>query len=94
MISSRAVSPDASCHHPPRETIAVTSSLFWSAATGAHLVTGDIRDEYLRLGGPAGDLGYPVSDEADLDGLFGRISRFENGEITWTPDGGCVVHHS
>jgi hypothetical protein len=93
-VSTKIVPPDATCHRPARSTVAVTSSLFWSPRTGAHLVTGEIREEYLRLGGPAGDLGYPISDEADLERSAARISVFENGEIVWTQEGGCVVRRT
>jgi LGFP repeat len=34
-------------------------------------------------------LGYPVSDEMDRPGW--RRSRFERGEIRWTPPGGPKV---
>jgi hypothetical protein len=89
---SRADAADyASCHRPPRSTVPVTSSLFWSSQTGAHLVTGDIRDEYLRRGGPNGALGYPVADESHSHESGEYVSRFEHGEIVWTTPGGSVV---
>lgn len=90
-VSTRLAPPDASCHRPPRATLGLTSSLFWSAETGAHLVTGDIREEYLRRGGPTGELGYPIEDECDLYEPMGRISRFEKGDIVWTLHSGTVV---
>jgi uncharacterized protein with LGFP repeats len=44
------------------------------------------------MGWERSELGYPVTDEHDIPG--GRASRFERGEITWTPKGGAVVHRS
>ncbi|MGY1813430.1 N-acetylmuramoyl-L-alanine amidase [Blastococcus sp. SYSU D00820] len=37
-------------------------SVYWSAATGARVVAGSINQQYLAAGGPAGPLGYPVTD--------------------------------
>jgi hypothetical protein len=62
------------------------SSIYWSAATGAHLIYGAIRDEYRdRSGGPTGVLGFPTSSEADIPGAGAgaRYNTFQNGSITW-----------
>jgi uncharacterized protein with LGFP repeats len=67
------------------------ASLFWSESTGAHVVMGDIRDEYLRHGGPEGQLGYPISDETNTPDGFGRVSYFEHGEIVWSHRSGAHV---
>ncbi|PPK94737.1 LGFP repeat-containing protein [Kineococcus xinjiangensis] len=64
-------------------------SVYWSPATGAHLVRGAIRDAWARHGWEAGVLGYPVSDEYDLPS--GRRSDFEGGYVTWSPGGGAIV---
>src|SRR4029079_18698850 len=38
--------------------------IFFTPATGAHIMTGAILDKYMSLGGPAdGDLGFPTIDE-------------------------------
>ena len=63
----------------------VSSSLYWTPATGAHLVLGAIRQHWLHLGGPASALGYPIADEVDTPDGKGRVSRFERGEIVWGP---------
>jgi hypothetical protein len=57
-------------------------SIYFSPATGAHEVHGVIRDKYRDVGWEAGQLGYPTSDEYDVDG--GRRSDFEHGSITWS----------
>ena len=58
--------------------------IYWKSDTGAHIVYGDIEQEYLRMGGPTSFLGYPISDEEPA-GLAGcRVSHFEHGDIYWT----------
>ncbi|HYH54129.1 MAG TPA: LamG-like jellyroll fold domain-containing protein [Solirubrobacterales bacterium] len=61
------------------------ASFYWSGATGAHEVHGGILDEYRKQGGPAGRLGFPTSDEADIPGggTLARYNTFENGSILW-----------
>ena len=59
------------------------SSIYWSAATGAHILTAEIRDAWLATGGPTGPLGYPTGDEAPA-GDGGRAAQFQSGRIEWT----------
>lgn len=47
----------------------------------AFVVQGEILTAYLDEDGPAGDLGFPTSDEATTDG--GWISTFDGGIITY-----------
>jgi uncharacterized protein with LGFP repeats len=70
--------------------------IFFTPATGAHLLFGPILDKYLALGGPAdGDLGFPTIDEvAGLVGPDSRVSTFSASDkpaIFWTPDTGAWV---
>lgn len=60
-------------------------TILWSQTTGAFEVHGDIRKKYLDLGGPAGELGFPTSDEADIPGVSGaaRFSTFQTGILLW-----------
>jgi uncharacterized protein with LGFP repeats len=60
-------------------------SIYWSAATGAHVVYGGIGDKYNSLGGPAA-YGLPLSDEVGvLDVPWARVSYFQNGRaIFWS----------
>ncbi len=69
----------------------VVSSIFWTAETGACVVTGEIREHYLRNSGPTGELGYPVSDETDTADGTGRVSYFENGYIIWDSQHGATM---
>ena len=70
-------------------------SIFYSAATGAHAVTGDVLAKYRAAGGPQGDLGFPASNETD-GGIAptSRVATFaaaDNPIIFWTPDHGAFV---
>jgi hypothetical protein len=56
--------------------------IYWSAATGAFEIYGDIRAKYLASGGPAGALGFPLSGETNTPG-GGRFNAFQNGFIVW-----------
>jgi hypothetical protein len=60
-------------------------SIFWSVNSGAFEVHGDIRDKYRSVGGPAGDLGFPTSDESDVPGASApaRYNTFQHGSIVW-----------
>lgn len=76
---------------PPALETQVESSIYWSPQVGAHIVSGEIRESWLKQGGTHGPLGYPVSDEVPaLDGS-GRASQFEHGEITWHFDRGASI---
>jgi uncharacterized protein with LGFP repeats len=66
-------------------------SIYWTPQGGAWEVHGAIRELWSRQGWERGRLGYPVGDERDIPG--GRASRFQGGEVTWTPTGGPVAHH-
>src|SRR5215213_8908104 len=61
-------------------------SLFWSADTGAHLIssTGAIRKKWIGGGKEAGDLGYPLADEVCGRTDGGCFQRFEGGSLYWS----------
>lgn len=70
-------------------------AIFYSPATGAHVVTGQVLAKYKSVGGPQGDLGFPTSNEVD-GGLApaSRMSTFaapDKPVIFWTPDYGAVI---
>jgi uncharacterized protein with LGFP repeats len=67
-------------------------SIYWTPQTGAFEVHGLIRELWASLGFERSNLRYPVSDEMDAPG--GRLSRFEGGEIRWTPTGGAQASFS
>ncbi len=60
------------------------ATIFWSAATGACVVQGDIRTKYLEVGGPTSYLGFPVSDPRPIPGAAGNLyNAFQGGFICW-----------
>ncbi len=52
--------------------------------SGAFEVHGDIRAKYNALGGAAGPLGLPLTDETAAPDGVGRYNHFEGGSIYWT----------
>jgi uncharacterized protein with LGFP repeats/GH25 family lysozyme M1 (1,4-beta-N-acetylmuramidase) len=66
-------------------------TIYYSAATGAHLVRGGILVHYRQLGGPAGILGFPTTDEKATPDTIGRYNHFAGAggsSIYWTPTTG------
>jgi len=67
-------------------------TIYWSAATGAHAVIGDILAHYKALGGPSSGLGYPITDELptpDGVGRYNHFSRADGASIYWSPSTGA-----
>jgi uncharacterized protein with LGFP repeats len=69
--------------------------IFFSPATGANAVESDVLAKYEALGGPTGNLGFPITNEAD-GGLkpASRVSAFAGTDkpvIFWTPEHGAFV---
>ncbi len=59
--------------------------VYWSAATGAHDVRGEILARYTEWGGPGG-MGYPTADDRpDLRVKDVWYSNFQGGDIVWSP---------
>ena len=63
-------------------------TIYFRAGTGAHEVHGAIRGRYLELGGPAGFLGFPLTDETGITG--GRRNDFQHGSILWHAASGRI----
>ena len=59
------------------------ASIYWTPATGAHLIYGLIRQKWGSLGWEKGPNGYPVTDEGDAQSGQGRFNNFQNGTIIW-----------
>ncbi|MCT7659521.1 LGFP repeat-containing protein [Mycobacterium deserti] len=69
--------------------------IFYTPATGAHVVTGLVLAKYESVGGPQGDLGFPTTGEQD-GGLTtsSKVTTFaaeDKPVIFWTPDYGAVI---
>lgn len=67
-----------------------SGTAFWTSASGAGLIRGGIRTQYLAhsgeggLSGTGGYLGLPIGVEAPVDG--GVAQTFERGVMYWTPE--------
>jgi uncharacterized protein with LGFP repeats len=59
-------------------------SIYWSAATGAHTISGPIRDRWASLGWQTSSLGYPVSDQGVTPDGGAQYVHFQNGSIYWS----------
>lgn len=67
-------------------------AIYWSPQTGAQIVRGQILATYIDNGGPAGRLGWPVSDElAEGEVIY---SDFQRGQIRLEGQAIRVVEHS
>ncbi|MBM7805809.1 uncharacterized protein with LGFP repeats [Geodermatophilus bullaregiensis] len=67
-------------------------SVYWSAATGARIVRGDIAAAYDAAGGVTGVLGLPTAEATatGADGT-GRVQTFQGGSVYWTAAHGAHV---
>jgi uncharacterized protein with LGFP repeats len=63
-----------------------SASIFWSPATGAHVIRGAIRARWTALGKEWG-LGFPVTGEVYAGGS--AVQTFTGGEIDWSPATGA-----
>jgi hypothetical protein len=69
-------------------------SIFYSKQTGAKALYGPVLARYQALGGPKGQLGFPVSDEADAGNGVAHVADFSQpggASIYWSPQWGSVV---
>jgi LGFP repeat len=67
------------------------ADIYYSTATGAHEVHGDIRAKYNVFGGANGVLGLPTTDETGTPDGIGRFNHFEDGSIYWTVNTGPMM---
>jgi uncharacterized protein with LGFP repeats len=94
MISLSLHGAHPTCDSPELGSFtAIKSSIYWTAATCAHVVQGEIRDLWAKRGWEKSSLGYPISDEMSTPDGRGRMSRFQHGDIWWYPNRGAFVCH-
>lgn len=59
-------------------------TIYWSGTTGAFEMHGLLLKSYMReFGGPAGNLGFPTSDELRSPRGFYQFNNFQNGVLTY-----------
>ncbi|MHA7287607.1 polysaccharide deacetylase family protein [Arthrobacter sp. MDT3-44] len=68
-------------------------TIYWSSGTGAREVHGALRGRYLVLGGPAGFLGFPLTDETATPGAAGRYNDFAGGSVYYSSGTGAREVH-
>ncbi|GAA4553870.1 AbfB domain-containing protein [Amycolatopsis samaneae] len=64
-------------------------SIYWTSATGAHLIYGAIKDRWRALDWERSYLGYPTTDLFPIAG--GTCSNFEHGSIAWNSGTGVIT---
>lgn len=69
------------------------ATFYWSAPTSAHEVHGAIASRYAAMGGPAGLLGLPTTDETAAPDGAGRYNQFAHGSVFWSPATGAHEVH-
>lgn len=68
-------------------------AIYLHPQSGAYWVHGAIYEKYTALGGEAGFLGYPLTDETRTPDGIGRYNHFQGGSIYWTdPTGAHEIH--
>ncbi|HVH43594.1 MAG TPA: C39 family peptidase [Labilithrix sp.] len=73
-----------------RYNVFQNGSIYWTEATGAHVVQGVVRDRWRDTGWEGGPLGYPTTDELGTPDGVGRYSEFQRGVIYYTPKTGAL----
>jgi uncharacterized protein with LGFP repeats len=81
--------PMPTCSLPVGKFTEVQSTIYWTPQTCANFVQGEIRDYWLKAGGPKSKFGYPIADETYTPDHHSRMSRFEHGEVWWYPGKGA-----
>ncbi|MGY1845720.1 hypothetical protein ACI79Y_19640, partial [Modestobacter sp. SYSU DS0875] len=65
--------------------------MYWSQSSGAHVVSGAVRDRWGVSGWEYGSLGYPVVDQAVLGDGKSQFVHFQRGSIYWSQATGARV---
>jgi uncharacterized protein with LGFP repeats len=65
-------------------------AIYWSQATGAHVVRGNILAKWRQWGAESGALGYPTGDDAAAPN-GGYLTTFRGGTVYWSPATGAKV---
>ncbi|MER5931558.1 FG-GAP-like repeat-containing protein [Streptomyces sp. NPDC002054] len=79
-------------HFRKRGQTADSASIYWTSATGAHPVYGQIRAKWIALGAEKSTLGYPKSDEYEV--AAGPRADFTGGYIRYNRTTGVATNYS
>ncbi|GAA2792013.1 hypothetical protein GCM10010505_19440 [Kitasatospora aburaviensis] len=86
------VQPGKYAHFASPGSNTANTSIYWSAATGAHLVTGGTRSVWADNGWENGWLGFPITEESP--NLTGTRTGFQGGFVaTHQPTAAASAHH-
>ncbi|MEV0435112.1 MULTISPECIES: LGFP repeat-containing protein [unclassified Nocardia] len=64
-------------------------SIYWSVGTGAHQISGPIKDKWAALGWESSPLGFPLTDVAKAGKADGQFTMFPTGAIYWSSTTGA-----
>ena len=64
--------------------------VYWSRATGAHIIKDGFKTYWLQRGGERSTLGYPTTDEFK-DSLGRTVQDFQGGRLIWDPKRRSVI---
>lgn len=64
--------------------------VYWSRATGAHIIKDGFKTYWLQRGGERSTLGYPTTDEF-RDSLGRIVQDFQGGRLMWDPKRRSVI---
>ncbi|MFD3706080.1 LGFP repeat-containing protein [Nocardia sp. NPDC058658] len=64
-------------------------SIYWSVGTGAHQISGPIRDKWAALGWESSPLGFPLTDVSAAGKGDGQFTMFPTGAIYWSSKTGA-----
>lgn len=84
-ITDELTNPDGG----KRQAFQNDSSIYYTAATGAHQIGGDIGKRWGNLGWESSYLGYPTTDEISTPNGAARLNHFESGSIYWSGNTGA-----
>lgn len=69
-------------------------SIYWTERTGAHVVTGPLRDYYHAKGGEAGFLAWPLTGPLTSTANGGGLGQaFQGGSVYWSQAAGAHAVH-
>ena len=66
-------------------------TVYWSAASGARVMSGPIYDRFVRTGYEGGRLGWPTSDVLPTGGRDGTYQTYQRGAVYWSPGRGALA---